>query len=169
MYDIEIMLIMFMIVASEKVVPLPQGTQEVTIMTKKTVQEQHMIITDVAPTFSSPLPPETTVNECSTARLEAYIDAQPAPRITWHVNGRDIKPSIKYTISMEGKRSVLLIKNITQDDTGVYTCRAVSGLGEAVCSTTIYVIRKCHIKVRAIPSLSMIYINVIVLMYININ
>jgi titin len=132
--------------SSSKVVQLPQGTQEISIHTRQTqqtlMQQQHVTIADVAPTFSAPLPPETTVNERSTARLEANIDATPAPRITWHVNGQEVKPSIKYTISVEGKRSTLLIKNITNQDTGVYTCRAVSGLGEAITSTTLYVIRK---------------------------
>ena len=59
--------------------------------------------------------------------------------MTWHVNGIEIKPSPKHTINLEGEKSVLLIKNAQPQDSGVYRCRAVSELGEAVCSTTLYI------------------------------
>ena len=42
-------------------------------------------------------------------------------------------------MSVDGGRSTLDIHNIVSKDTGVYTCRAVSELGEAVTSTTLFV------------------------------
>ena len=40
---------------------------------------------------------------------------------------------------MEHNKSVLLINNVQVADSGVYTCRAVSEVGEAISSTTLYV------------------------------
>ena len=85
-------------------------------------------------------------------RLEAHVKGKPMPKVQWLVNGLEIKPSPKYSITWEGDRSVLLIKNITKDDTAIYAIRAVNDLGEAVSSTTLYVIRKYRkssCKIRA--------------------
>ena len=40
---------------------------------------------------------------------------------------------------VDGGKSVLEIRNIVSQDTGVYTCKATSDLGEAVTSTTLFV------------------------------
>ena len=67
------------------------------------------------------------------------MQAYPVPTISWHINGIEIKPSPKYTVRMEHNKSVLLINNVQVADSGVYTCRAVSEVGEAISSTTLYV------------------------------
>ena len=92
------------------------------------------------PVFRTPLQPETRVNVNSVARLECFIDAYPPPKISWHVNGTEIKPSTKYFIGLEGTKSVLEVRNVTNEDMGTYTCKAYSDIGEAVTSTTLYVI-----------------------------
>lgn len=75
-------------------------------------------------------------------RMEAQVQAYPAPKITWHVNGTEIKPSNKHRMTYQNNVSVLEVHNVTPADVGTYTCRAVSDIGEAVSSTTLYVIRE---------------------------
>ena len=94
------------------------------------------------PVFKTPLQPETRVKLNSVARLECFIEAYPPPKISWYANGTEIKPSTKYFIGYENARSILEVKNITQQDMGTYTCKAYSDIGEAVTSTTLYVISK---------------------------
>lgn len=72
-------------------------------------------------------------------RLECSLDAYPPPVVTWYVNGMEIKPSPHYEILYEQGKSILLIIEVGPEDTGEYTCRALSEMGEAVCSTTLYV------------------------------
>lgn len=73
-------------------------------------------------------------------RLECQVQAYPKADISWHVNGVKIEPGPRYMMGLEGQKSFLEIQNVKREDTGVYTCRAVSELGEAVTSTTLYVI-----------------------------
>ena len=68
------------------------------------------------------------------------MSAQPPPAITWHVNGTEIRPSQKYVISRDGSKSILEVRNLVAEDTGVYTCKAVTDVGEAVSNTTLYVV-----------------------------
>ena len=72
-------------------------------------------------------------------RLVAHIEAVPPPIVTWYVNGMEIKPSPHYEIHTEPKRSELLIINVSPEDTGEYTCRVKSDIGEATCTSTVYV------------------------------
>jgi len=132
------------IAGKEKHIQIPSQPQQVNIISKSVSQDvtDSTIQRDVAPVFLESLPPETAVNEGAIARLEAHIQAHQRPQIQWLRNGIVIKPSVKYTISWEEDKSVLLIKRITGEDTGVYTCRAISDIGEAVCSTTLFVIPK---------------------------
>lgn len=76
---------------------------------------------------------------CHLCRLECQIQSQPPPLVTWYVNGMEIKPSPHYEIRYEEGKSTLLIIEVGPQDTGEYTCRAVSELGEAISSTTLYV------------------------------
>ena len=41
---------------------------------------------------------------------------------------------------LDGSSRVLEVHDAVPQDTGVYTCRALSDLGEALSSTTLYVI-----------------------------
>ena len=56
--------------------------------------------------------------------------------------GASIPTTEDYMARERNNVSVLEIHNVTPQDTGTYTCRAVSDIGEAVSSTTLYVLRK---------------------------
>ena len=73
-------------------------------------------------------------------RLECRVEGHPPAHIMWYVNGVEIRPSPHYEIISEEGKSILHIINVMPQDTGVYTCKAVSKLGEAVSTTTLYVV-----------------------------
>ena len=62
--------------------------------------------------------------------------------VTWYINGIEIQPSPKYVMYLDGTWRVLEIRNVLPQEMGVYTAKAVSDLGEAASSTTLYVIRE---------------------------
>eukprot|EP00106_Octopus_bimaculoides_P016754 XP_014784196.1 PREDICTED: titin-like isoform X3 [Octopus bimaculoides] len=124
----------------QKVVQIPDEPDSVTI---KMIEKEEKTITteirEIRPIFVEPIQPEVFVRERGIARLECSVDAHPPPLITWYINGMEIKPSPHYEIFYESGKSLLIIIDVGPEDTGEYTCRAVSELGEAVCSTTLYV------------------------------
>ena len=62
------------------------------------------------------------------------------PKVTWFINGMEIKPSPHHEILYESGKSVLLIIEVGPEDTGEYTVKAKSDeIGEIVSSTTLYV------------------------------
>ena len=98
-----------------------------------------------------------------THRLEAYVEAYPPPLISWHVNGSQIKPSPKYTVKHEGNKAILLVKNVSVDDAGTYSCKATSDLGEVVCSTTLYVTGKTAASTYTVHVPGSSYVHVFIL------
>ncbi|GFS02464.1 titin, partial [Elysia marginata] len=134
---------MLLVKGREKEIEIPGQDMEDALTITRTVtttqREEQVIVQQVKPTFVTPLEPEIYVRERGIARLECQVDAAPAPLVTWFVNGMEIKPSPHYEIQYEDGKSVLLIIEVGPQDTGEYTCRAVSELGEAVSSTTLYV------------------------------
>ena len=72
-------------------------------------------------------------------RLECKIGAYPPPLVTWFINGVEVVPSPHYEVLYEDGKSTLMILEVGPEDTGEYTCRAVSELGETSSSTTLYV------------------------------
>ncbi|RUS90393.1 hypothetical protein EGW08_001888, partial [Elysia chlorotica] len=116
-----------------------EETLTITRTVTTTQREEQVVVQQVKPVFVTPLEPEIYVRERGIARLECEVDSHPAPLVTWFVNGMEVKPSPHYEIQYNDGKSVLLIIEVGPQDTGEYTCRAVSELGEAISSTTLYV------------------------------
>ncbi|XP_062125698.1 limbic system-associated membrane protein [Drosophila sulfurigaster albostrigata] len=65
----------------------------------------------------------TTVKEGQNATILCEVKGEPQPNVTWHFNGQPISAEAnasKFRILADA----LLIKKVTQFDTGEYTCRA---------------------------------------------
>ncbi|XP_067624373.1 limbic system-associated membrane protein [Eurosta solidaginis] len=64
-----------------------------------------------------------TVKEGEKAVIQCEVKGEPQPNVTWHYNGQPIiaeRNTTKFEIMGDG----LLVRNVTQNDTGEYTCRA---------------------------------------------
>ncbi|KAK3082882.1 hypothetical protein FSP39_007872 [Pinctada imbricata] len=132
------------ITGQEKTVALPYPGETMETMTltstTTTITREERVVSDlVKPEFTEALEPEIYVRERGIARLECKLDAYPPPLVTWYINGMEIQPSPHYEVLYDDGKSVLLIIEVGPEDTGEYTCRAVSELGEVVSSTTLYV------------------------------
>lgn len=79
------------------------------------------------------------VVEGKSAEFEAIVAGQPPPEVTWFREGHQITDSDDFKITREGNKSVLLIKEVFPEDSGIFTCRATNPAGVAECSAELFV------------------------------
>ncbi len=67
---------------------------------------------------------DRTILEDQTLMLECVVNLTDKP-ISWYFNDQQIQPGTKYDINREKNKLRLVVKNITIDNEGQYTCRVV--------------------------------------------
>ncbi|XP_078501243.1 uncharacterized protein LOC144755825 isoform X2 [Lissotriton helveticus] len=83
------------------------------------------------PSFSKPLKDQAEV-EGSSACLQCHIEGYPDPEVIWFQNGIPIQECGRYRIEYNETGSCsLIISDVTQEDSGQYSCKAFNGMGEA--------------------------------------
>uniref|UniRef100_A0A8D8ZMR1 Muscle M-line assembly protein unc-89 n=2 Tax=Cacopsylla melanoneura TaxID=428564 RepID=A0A8D8ZMR1_9HEMI len=94
------------------------------------------------PKFST-LITDVLVREGEDALLEAVVEGNPAPRVKWTLNNKDIvyDDRVKSEFNPVDGKTSLFIGKATQQDKGLYTLRAENSLGEVKCFS--HVIVKC--------------------------
>ena len=70
--------------------------------------------------------------------LQCMFDGNPTPTITWRFNSAmlDTSPS-RFTTSVAGKISTLIVTSLVGDDTGSYQCRGGNSIGNATTSDMV--------------------------------
>ena len=98
-----------------------------------------------APRFSGALQ-SVEVKDGQSARFEAVINGVPPPQVTWFREGIQIPHSQDFQIIQEGNKSILFIREVLPEDSGVFTCRLTNAAGVAECSAQLIVEGKyCYI------------------------
>ena len=87
-----------------------------------------------APSIVSP-PMSVVVNETDIASLQCKVKGNPAPQVTWLKQNSSISLDKRIVQSRDG----LMIRDVTSQDGGVYTCRARNILGIMTSSATLTV------------------------------
>ncbi|ELT91006.1 hypothetical protein CAPTEDRAFT_69048, partial [Capitella teleta] len=82
------------------------------------------------------------VVEGKSAQFEAIVAGQPPPEVTWFREGHQITDSQEFKITREGNKSVLVIKEVFPEDSGIFTCRATNPAGVAECSAELFKVVK---------------------------
>ena len=75
------------------------------------------------------------VNETDIALLQCEVKGNPTPQVTWLKQNSSI--SLDKRIVKSGSR--LMIRDVTSQDRGVYSCRARNILGVMISSATLTV------------------------------
>ncbi len=86
---------------------------------------------DKAPKISSELKNQS-VTEGSEVKLTCKVKGQPTPEITWQLNGSDIKDNGVYSVSFDGEKCVLKIKETKAEYAGTYTVKVRKSLLQLV-------------------------------------
>ena len=87
-----------------------------------------------APSIVSP-PTSTVVNETDVASFQCKVRGNPKPKITWLKQNASLPASKRIVQS----RGTLMIRDVTSQDGGMYTCQAKNILGVVQSSVTLTV------------------------------
>ncbi|XP_063816061.1 myosin light chain kinase, smooth muscle-like isoform X2 [Pseudophryne corroboree] len=91
------------------------------------------------PAFTSPLKDQSEVAG-SSARFHCHIEGFPDPEVLWFFSGSPIQESKRFQIEYEDSGScTLVIANVSLEDVGVYTCKALNAHGQKECSAKLNV------------------------------
>ena len=84
------------------------------------------------------------VKEGDDATFTAVVSGVPTPEIAWLKDKKMIGPSdrIKMTYNPDTHTCSMTIQKSTQEDIGVYSCRASNPAGKATCTANVVVVRK---------------------------
>ncbi len=85
------------------------------------------------------------VKEGEDAVFEAIVSGAPQPEIAWLKDKKMFDPSPRITMeyNTDTHTATMTIHKATQEDIGVYSCRASNPAGKATCTANVVVVRKC--------------------------
>lgn len=89
-----------------------------------------------------------------TAVFEYTVAGQPCPDVEWFKGNEQLFLDARSFVAHhpDGSGS-LTVQECTEEDTGLYICRAVNSLGEAVCSAELLVLPEEHLVCNQSPAL----------------
>ncbi|XP_066122285.1 obscurin isoform X2 [Saccopteryx bilineata] len=77
----------------------------------------------------------------NTAKFQAVIEGNPQPTVAWYKDSIQLVDSARLSQEQEGITYSLMLRNVTQDDAGVYTCLAQNAGGQVLCKAELLVHR----------------------------
>ncbi|XP_046321740.1 obscurin, partial [Marmota monax] len=99
---------------------------------------------DTSATSSRPPTMQVTIEDVQvqaggTAQFEAVIEGHPQPTVTWYKDGVQLEDSARLSQQKDGTTHCLLLKDVVQQDAGVYTCLAHNAAGQVLCKAELLV------------------------------
>ena len=101
--------------------------------------EEEPATLNIKPSFTTGLPNEIVVEENGTLNLKCNVEPKNDSKlnIDWYHNGLPLATGSRIQASLDFGVVTLDIKNMSESDQGIYTCKATNLAGEAVVFTTI--------------------------------
>lgn len=73
-------------------------------------------------------------------RFDVRVTGQPAPKLHWSLEEDEVEADARHIVELgENGLCSLIVRHVTEDDEGEYSCRAVNSQGEAMCSAELSV------------------------------
>jgi titin len=78
-------------------------------------------------------------NENTMYQLECNVQGNPLPTVQWFKDNINIDNSPDYITTYNNGEAILKFENISLEDQGTYSCKAVNRIGQASTSATLSV------------------------------
>ena len=105
--------------------------------------KQQVSVEDVKqpPVFMKPLRDIGVVAEGANVAVEAQIEPKSDPnlKVEWELNGKPLETGSRIQTKLDFGHVILKIDGARPSDSGLYTCKALNTLGEAVSTTSVKV------------------------------
>uniref|UniRef100_A0A3B3HMT9 Ig-like domain-containing protein n=1 Tax=Oryzias latipes TaxID=8090 RepID=A0A3B3HMT9_ORYLA len=99
------------------------------------------------PNFTKKPSESMTDSSGQTVKMEGRVSGSQPLTVTWCKDNREIKTSEKYDITFKNNMAVLLVKNSSVSDGGVYLCQVSNEAGKASCQVSLsHLFKKCDLK-----------------------
>lgn len=109
--------------------------------TEEEYEEENVLTQEsVAPQFEKLLS-DILADENDTVTFEVIVKGEPTPSIKWFLNNNELSANdrVSFLQSTNSNTAKLVIKNVTVNDKGVYTVKAINSCGEAKCFSHLIV------------------------------
>ncbi|RVE61151.1 hypothetical protein OJAV_G00167850 [Oryzias javanicus] len=93
----------------------------------------------VPPNFTKKPSESMTDSVGRTVKIEGRVSGSQPLTVTWHKDNREIFASGKYDMTFKNNMAVLLVKNSSVSDSGVYLCQVSNEAGKASCQVSLSV------------------------------
>ncbi|XP_010616381.1 myosin light chain kinase, smooth muscle isoform X1 [Fukomys damarensis] len=100
------------------------------------VETRPSIWGECPPKFATKLG-RAVVKEGQMGRFSCKVTGRPQPQVTWLKGNVTLQPSARVSMSEKNGMQVLEIREVTQDDVGMYTCLVANGSGKASMSAEL--------------------------------
>ncbi|XP_018337981.1 PREDICTED: titin isoform X9 [Trachymyrmex septentrionalis] len=102
-----------------------------------TVKERKDTMDEVkAPMFVEPIQPQL-VAEGEVVIMETRVESYPAASFQWFHESKPLESTPQVRIVTQENRSILMVKEVTSEFAGNYTCRAENVGGSVTCTATV--------------------------------
>ena len=101
--------------------------------------EEEPVAVNIKPSFTTGLPNEVVLEDNETLSLKCNVEPKNDSKlnIDWYHNGLPLATGSRIQATLDFGVVTLDIKNMSESDQGIYTCKATNLAGEAVVFTTV--------------------------------
>ena len=96
-----------------------------------------------APAVLEHLPDETTSKRGEDSVLLCRVSGEPQPEIEWLKDNKPLQKTSKMQVKFQDHVALLTITDVTEQDAGLYTCRAANKFGEAQTTGALAIRGEC--------------------------
>nr|XP_019585378.1 PREDICTED: obscurin [Rhinolophus sinicus] len=115
------------------------ATGETMVGQKKALPDRHTSAESGGPPSMQVTIEDVQAQRGNTAQFQAVIEGNPRPTVTWYKDSVQLVDGAQLSLQQDGTTYSLVLRNVAQQDAGVYTCLAQNAGGQVLCKAELLV------------------------------